>query len=85
MSRLQFCTTYLLGVELDTGLDDIDGGKGGVGNGAANSSSGSSLKEVHKIVLVEVIDLRGGRSQKNGTGGSRSRHGSGIRVVLEGN
>ena len=65
--------TYLLGVELDTSLDDIDGGKGSVCDGAADSSSGSSLEEVHSIVLVEVI-LRG-RGQEDGTGRGRgSRH-----------
>ena len=66
-------STYLLGVELNTSLDDIDGGKGSVCDGAADSSGGSSLEEVHAIVLVEVI-LRG-RGQEDGTGRGRgSRH-----------
>ncbi len=68
-------TTYLGRLELDTGLDDIDGGKGSVCDGAADSSSESSLKVEHEIILVKVVERR---SQKSGTGrlGS-SRHDGG--------
>ena len=61
-------TTYLNRVQLDTGLDDINGSEGSVGDGAANSTGGGSLQVVHEVILGSS---RGGGKQN----GSNRAHG----------
>ena len=43
--------TYLGRIELDTGLNDIDRGQSGVGDGAANTPGQSTLEVEHGGVL----------------------------------
>lgn len=55
--------TYLHGVELDTGLDDIDGRQGTVGDRAADTACRGTLQVVHEAIL----GAGGGRRQKGCT------------------
>ena len=50
--------SYLDRVELDASLDDIDGGKGAVGDGAADTTGGGALEVVHEI--VDLLRAGGG-------------------------
>jgi hypothetical protein len=61
--------THLGRVKLDTSLDDINRGQSSVGDGAADTTSGSSLDVVHGVVPRKVGGRRG---EENG---SSSRHG----------
>lgn len=61
--RKRFNPTYLGGVQLDSGLDDVDGSKGAVCDGAADTTSCSTFQIVHGIIFVPV----GGGGKENGT------------------
>ena len=52
-------TTYLDRVQLHTGLHDVDGRKGSVSDGTANTAGRGTLDIVHGIILGERIGRRG--------------------------
>jgi hypothetical protein len=71
-TKYQNSRTYLSRVELNTGLDDIDGCESSVGNGAAQSTTGGSLEVVHEVIVGRTSSRR--RCQEDGVGDSHSRY-----------